>query len=52
MVAEIENKEEKAVTEKAWRVFETVILVIGCALVVAVIGMVMYLAFGWQIGGV
>ncbi len=37
-------------TEKGWRVFETVIMVIGCALVAAVIGMVMYLAFGWQLG--
>ncbi|MBA7582839.1 hypothetical protein ES708_24777 [subsurface metagenome] len=39
-------------SEKGWRVFETVIMVIGSALVVAVIGMVMYLVFGWQIGRV
>ncbi len=37
-------------TGKGWRVFETVIMVAAYALVAAVIGVVMYLAFGWQLG--
>jgi hypothetical protein len=49
---ELENEEEKGVTEKGWRVFETVIMVAAYAIIVMVFGVVMYLAFGWQFGRV
>ncbi len=43
------DKEDKGVTGKVWRVFETVVMVIAYAIIIAVIGMVMYYALGWQL---